>query len=260
MKVNIIGGNGLVGSGISALLSEKHSVRVFGSNDFDIVSRRFKQNDVFDCDLLIHAAGVTDELIVNDYSLSVFKSNEFIKYIVDGIEKTGCSNVIYISTIHAFGDLTKELSGSTSSYPKSIYGLLHFSAEKMFEILIKKTTINYLGLRIPTIYGLPRDKLRINRPDIIQFAFPIAVKKNKSIKLRSSGNQYRLFASNYKVGGVINEWINDPFKNQITTDALQGINITVKDFANICLKSMASMTHAMQLLLKERMKRFILRS
>jgi nucleoside-diphosphate-sugar epimerase len=236
MKVNIIGGNGLVGSGIAEFLSKSHSVKVFGSSDFDDATFKFKKSEVFDCDLFIHAAGVTDELVVDDYDLSVFKSNNFIKYIIDSLAETSCSKVVYISTIHVFGNLSKKLGESTSCSPKSIYALLHFSAEKTFEILVRKTSMSYLGLRIPTIYGFPRDRSRVTRPSIIQFAFPLAVKKNNGITLKSSGDQYRLFASNYKVGGIIAEWVSDTRKNTITTDVVQGVNITVKNFAKLCIQ------------------------
>ena len=236
MKVSIIGGSGLVGNGIASVLAEDHTVRVYGSADFDESTLTFKSADVFNCDLFIHAAGITDELVANDYSASVFKSNHFIKYIVEQLDKTECSQIVYISTIHAFGDLSRDLSGQTRSDPLSIYGLLHFTTEKMFEISIKRTSMNYLGLRIPTIYGFPKDRQRITRPKIIQYAFPMAVKNSNSITLKTSGEQYRLFASNYKVGNIISAWLSDPLKGPITNDVVRGVNITVKDFALLCIQ------------------------
>ena len=236
MRVSIIGGSGLVGNGIASVLAEDHTVRVYGSADFDENTLKFRSADVFNCDLFVHAAGITDESVANDYGFSVFKSNLFIKYVVDQLDKTECSQIVYISTIHAFGDLSQDLSGQTRSNPLSIYGLLHFTTEKMFEISIKRTSMNYLGLRIPTVYGFPKNKLRVTRPNIIQYAFPLAVKNSNSITLKTSGEQYRLFASNYKVGSIIAEWLSDPLKGPITNDVVQGVNITVKGFAQLCLQ------------------------
>ena len=236
MRVSIIGGNGLVGNGIRSVLAEKHDVKVYGSSDFDQSTFRFKTSEVFDCDLFIHAAGITDELVENDYDLAVLKSNAFIKYIVSSLNKTKCSQIVYLSTIHVYGDLTQELDAQTLCSPLSIYGLLHLNTEKMFEILVNNSSINYLTLRIPTIYGFPREKFKINRPEIIQFAFPLSLKKSNSITLKSSGDQYRLFTSNYKVGKIVDKWLNDPHKNTITIDVVQGLSLTVKEFANICLE------------------------
>ena len=236
MRVSIIGGRGLVGNGIASALADSHSVTVFGSADFDHDTLKFKSPEVFNCDLFVHAAGITDETVANDYDFSVFKSNQFIKYLVDELDKTECSQIVYISTIHAFGDLTRELNGRSCSDPLSIYGLLHFTTEKMFEIHTKRTSMDYLGLRVPTIYGFPKDKLRITRPKIIQYAFPLAVKNRNSITLKSSGEQYRLFASNYKVGRVISEWLSDPHRGSMTNDFVQGENMTVKAFAQLCIQ------------------------
>jgi nucleoside-diphosphate-sugar epimerase len=157
MKINIIGGNGLVGNGIASALAKNHDIRVFGSSDFDRSTLKFKTSDVFDCDLFIHAAGITDEQVSNDYDHAVFKSNDFIRYIVDGLGKTGCSQIVYISTIHVFGNLNRDLCEKTFCSPLSKYSELHHKTERLFEKLIGKYSMNYLTLRVPTIYGFPKD-------------------------------------------------------------------------------------------------------
>lgn len=236
MKINIIGGTGTIGHGIGSNLSRNHDVSVFGSNDFDDDSLEYKNNDVFDCDLFIHAAGITDELVAENLDFAVFKSNTFVKYLVDNLKKSGCTYIVYISTIHVFGDLRKEVSHNVCPDPRSMYSLLHYNTEKTFQIMLEKTAVKFLGLRVPTIYGFPKDKGKLNRPDIIQFGFPLSLLEDNFIKLKSSGNQYRLFASNFKVGAIVNKWIDDNNKSQYVIDVVQGTNITVKNFAKSCIE------------------------
>ena len=235
MKISIIGGTGTVGHGIYSNLSRDHDVSVFGSDDFDNDSLEYKKNSVFECDVFIHAAGITDELVVENLDSAVFKANTFVNYLVDNLKKSGCSHIIYISTIHVFGDLSKEVSHNVCSDPRSIYSLLHYNTERMFQILLENTGVKFLCLRVPTIYGFAKDKGKLNRPNIIQFGFPLSLLENDFIKLKSSGNQYRLFASNFKVGAIVNKWIGDNNKDQYLIDVVQGTNITVKDFAKSCI-------------------------
>tara|TARA_B100001093_G_scaffold518640_1_gene604228 strand:+ start:1566 stop:2435 length:870 start_codon:yes stop_codon:yes gene_type:complete len=234
MKINIIGGSGIVGNGIFSVLSKNNVVEVFGSDSFDKNNLKYKNNKVFNCDVFVHAAGITDELVNDDYDLAVYKSNKFIKYLIENLTKYDCKSIVYISTIHVYGNLDKLVNPN----PISIYSLLHYSTEKTFEILLKnyKKKINLLCLRIPTVYGFPYNIDKLNRPNIIQFSFPFSVIENNQITLKTSGNQYRLFSSNFKVGNVIEKWILDLDKNQFTIENVDGKNITVKNFAKLCLK------------------------
>lgn len=237
MKINIIGGSGVVGNGIFSVLKKQYEIQNYDSRHFNLRDLKYDSDEVFDCDVFIHAAGVTDELVKNNFRHAVYKSNGFIKYLVDKLVKSKCKNIIYISTIHVYGNLGKIILDNSQPNPNSLYSLFHYNSEKVFKILLKKTKINFLSLRIPTIYGMPADLKKINRPNIIQFNFPLSLLKNNKIQLNTSGNQYRLFCSNLKVGKVLMKWIKDLNKNQFSEGSVHGQNITVKKFATLCIET-----------------------
>lgn len=241
MEINIIG-KGTIGYGIYSLLSRYHKVKIYGSEVFDNDTLEFTESNIFDCDLFVHAAGVTDELVDKDFEYAVYKSNGFIKYLAKNLNKSKCTKIVYISSIHVFGNLVEGLSNETRPDPNSLYALFHLNAEKCFEIFLKNTDISLLSLRIPTIYGFPKERDKINRPKIIQFSFLLSLIHSNEIILNSSGEQFRLFSSNIKVGAVINAWIADKKKTQFAVDVVQGTNITVKGFAESCIKTFQLLT------------------
>ena len=169
MKINIIGGEGLVGYGIYLHLKKYHDVKIYSWKEFDNENLKYRDNNVFKCDLFIHAAGVTDELVKEDIGFASYKSNSFIKYLVRNLILFNCRNIVYISTIHLYGDLSRKICQKTKPNPQSEYAKLHLIAENNFQNLIKQTDINFLSLRLPHVYGFSTEINKINRPDIIQF-------------------------------------------------------------------------------------------
>jgi nucleoside-diphosphate-sugar epimerase len=236
MKINILGGSGLVGHGIFQVLKDLYEVKVFNSSVFDKVNFSFKSDELFKCDLFIHAAGVTDEDVFSDYEYALLKSTKLVNLIVSELKLRGCNKVIYVSSIHVFGSLYQDISSSLLTNPTSTYALFHNCAEKSFEIQMQLQFEDYelLILRVPTIYGFPENINKINRPGIIQFGFLLSLLEYGKIVLRSDGSQYRLFASNRSVGEFINRWIKDRKKTNFTKETLNGQNYTVYDFALLC--------------------------
>jgi nucleoside-diphosphate-sugar epimerase len=237
MKINILGGYGLVGHGIYLALSEFYDVKIYNSTVFN--KKKFEFNDLalFDCDIFIHAAGVTDEEVASNYNFSILKSTKFINLICSELEKQKCTKIVYISTIHVFGNLKKKITSNSIPNPLTSYSLFHYCTEKIFEFNTKISSkkLKLLILRVPTIYGFPKHLDQINRPSIIQFAFPLSLIHSNQIILNTNGLQYRLFASNIKVGNFVKIWINRDFKSRISKYTLNGINLTVLEFCNLCL-------------------------
>ena len=237
MKINILGGYGLVGNGIFLALSEFYDVKIFNSTVFDKNKFEFNDLTLFNCDIFIHAAGVTDEEVASNFNFSILKSTKFINLICSELEKQQCSKIVYISTIHIFGNLNRKIALNSIPNPSTCYSLFHYCAEKIFEFNTNRSSkkIKLLILRVPTIYGFPKNLEQINRPSIIQFSFPLSLIHTNQIVLKTNGLQYRLFASNIKVGNFIKNWINSDIKSIITKFTLNGLNLTVLEFSNLCL-------------------------
>jgi nucleoside-diphosphate-sugar epimerase len=238
MRINILGGTGLVGHGIYNMLEKEYQVKVFSSDCFDFDLFCFRSDDIFDCDMFIHAAGVKDEEVAGNMDFGLKKSTKFIDLIIVGLKSFSCSKLVYISTVHVFGDLSLEINPNRLPNPKSFYSFFHYCTEKVLELRMNSLSRDFklLLLRVPTIYGFQENMNKINRPSIIQNSFLTSLLENGSINLRSDGRQFRLFASNYKVGGIIKVWLMDNNKKCITTETVNGENWTVHNFALLCLK------------------------
>jgi nucleoside-diphosphate-sugar epimerase len=241
MKIHILGGAGLVGNGIKKVLELDYDVRVFSSDCFDFDLFRFVDSRIFDCDVFIHAAGIRDEDLSMGAEFCIKKSTEFINLIISGLDKYHCSKLVYVSSIHVFGDLNVPIDPNRIPNPRSYYAFYHYCAEKTFELQVglMENKLDFFVLRVPTIYGFQANKSRINRPGIIQNSFIVSLFREGMITLKTNGEQYRLFSSNFKVGQVIGKWIRDDNRSRLVYDTVDGINMTVFEFATLCQRRMS---------------------
>lgn len=235
-RVNILGGGGLVGFGIYSILSKDYQVRTFSSDCFDFDKFSFKSDDIFDCDVFIHAAGVRDEEVVDNFDFGLKKSISLVNLILDGLNKFSCTKFVYISSIHVFGDLNLPIDSKRLPNPKTLYSFFHYCTEKVLDLQLSSGRSNFklLILRVPTVYGFQKNMKKINRPNIIQNSFLVSLLEKGIISLKSNGKQFRLFSSNYKVGEIVRMWIRNESKEDITYETVNGQNLTVYNFALMC--------------------------
>ncbi len=235
MKTHIVGGNGLVGRGITRVLSTSHEVATFGRSDYDPDQMVFADKNFYNAEVIIHAAGVTDELIEQNFEFALKMCTKFITNLVNNIKKTKVNFFVYISTIHVYGRLNSILDCSTPASPLSIYGILHLLTEKLLTQALTGSTTKLLILRVPTVYGVLDPTAAITRPKIIQNSFPIELLTDGVIKLNSSGEQYRTFVSSDKIGLIIQYWLSEKLDNFCIVTPVKGRNLKVKDFASLCI-------------------------
>jgi len=242
MKINIIGGTGVVGNGISQILKLKHDVSIFDSKCFDVPTLRYL-DDIFNCDCLIHAGGVTDEEVYENFDKALHRATISTNYLIEGCLKNGCKKFVYISTVHVYGNLMGLLSSKSLPKPKSNYSLFHLFTEGLFKKLDNSCSVDTLILRIPTIYGYPLHKSKINRALLIPYDFPNQLIEKGVINLNTAGLQKRNFCSNLKLGLIVSNWLKGDCS--VISNVNGEITMSVRDFALDCISIYHNLTGIM---------------
>jgi len=168
MKILITGGLGHIGSKLIRDLDKKYELTIVDNLStqrycslFDI-NRNYKfiengfenltLEEINNFDIVIHLAAITDAVYsVNNKEL-VWETNvNKTKNFIDLIEKSNIKLVIFPSSTSVYGDSTKEVKEDNNKHinPQSPY------AEGKIEIenYLKKQSINYVILRLGTIFG-----------------------------------------------------------------------------------------------------------
>jgi UDP-glucose 4-epimerase len=235
MKISILGGNGTVGSGVVGMLNDVHDVSIFGRKDFKRENYLYSIERIVGSDVIIHSAGITDELVEEDVNEAIRMCTTFLFNLLDSVMGHGLKYFVYLSTIHVYGKLKESLNSATEAAPISPYAILHLLTERLLVERFKNSQVKLLILRIPTVYGFSSNGLVERRPKIIQNYFPSSVVKNGFIQLNSSGEQYRSFVSNFKVGQIIKYWLSKNLPNKLIITPVSGRNLRVIEFARLCI-------------------------
>ena len=254
-KIVITGALGYIGMELCKIYSGKslnydvlaidnkfYSARVNQLNSWNI---RFKQIDILDlkainqdledADIVFHLAGITD--------VPTIKSNES-KSTNEKIKNTaikGTNNVlksigdetklVFPSTHVIFEGLNKQVKIITEeNKPRPV--LAYSSSKFQNEIDIKKSSKNYVILRLGSLYGLSGDSTRLN---VMPNLFAKNASMNNDLKIFGGGKQLKSLVSVFDVARCL-EFVgeNDSIKNEIFNCVNE--NTTVENVAKICKK------------------------
>lgn len=239
MKILILGGNGLIGSGIYKILSEKNNIYILNSEIYNRKKNQYIINKKIKFDVFIHAAGVTDEEIKKYGSISAMqRATTALKKLTKSLAINKCTSFVYISSQRVYSNFYKPMIAvfdEDKSKVKSttIYEKCHLKSENIFKDIAKNENCKSLIIRPGVVYGFSKKKKNI-RNNLIQYAFLNSLIKYKEIIIKSSGRQFRNFSSSQDVGKIIFNWMHQNKKNKFVISNVKGIIMTVLDFAKIC--------------------------
>jgi len=152
--------------------------------------------------------------------------------LLDKLTKNGLKKFIYLSTIHIYGELPKEIiTEDHDSIPLNAYGLTHLLSENICNYYNQKTETKCINVRLSNSYGSPVFSenncwwLVIN--DLCKTAFS----KNE-IKLLSDGSPHRDFIHSSDICRAIEILIEakDSF-NQNIFHLASGETLTILELA-----------------------------
>ena len=235
MKICILGSSGVVGYGIKKNLS-KHQIISLNSKFYNFKNKSYRIEKINKkIDLFIHAGGVFDEEVKKNKSLALRRASKNIIQLLNKLLKLNCKYFIYVSSLRIYNERYNVLKeNKTPILLDDFYKLCHFVTERIFINFCNKYKKTYLILRPGAVYGFSEKK--INRQNLIPYSFPNELIKNKSITLKSSGQQFRNFCSNDDIGKLVLKWISSKKKKSTITNIRGNDTLKVIDFAKLCLK------------------------
>ena len=235
MNIYILGSSGVIGHGISKKLLN-HNLIGFDSKIYDKIKKKYKKKLIRNnCDVFIHAAGVTDEEIVQNHINAFDRANSNLAELLEHLKKKKCNYFIYISSLRIYDENSNFFHEKKSSINiNDDYKLCHYIAEKNIINFCIKNKKKYLIIRPGAVYGFGKNK-KINRKNLIPYSFPLELVKKNKIVLKTSGNQLRNFCFNEDIGELINKWLTLKNIKSYITNVNGSQTMSVKQFARLCI-------------------------
>jgi UDP-glucose 4-epimerase len=254
MKIIITGGLGYIGTELCKLYSGEARYKEIIVIDNRFISERVKQLrdwginyincDVTDtdtmkrllenCDIVFHLAGTTDVAYTktesNDEKDLTIKRNgvDATKVLLKNLSNS--TKLVFPSTHVVYEGLTEtkfEISEEFPPCPMLSYAKGKYESEQD----IINSDLNYLILRLGTVYGYSTDTMRIN---IMPNLFSKITSSNGTIKLFSGGVQYKSLVNILDVVRSMKFLAESEMNKEIFH--ITNENLTIKEVAEICKK------------------------
>ena len=252
-KIVITGGLGYIGTQLSKLYIEdnlNHEVHIVDSrflpervkelkswgfkyHQADILDKEFFQDILSDADIVYHLAGVTDVAYVKSEANDE-QDNKIKTVGIDGtnniIQSVGKNTKLIFPSTHVvyegFDETVFELKEDVETCPVLTYSKGKVQSEED----LKKSSINYVVLRLGSVYGYGGDSMRLN---IMPNLFSKMTANKQTIKLFGGGVQWKSLVSLLDVARCM-RFVAERDDIQRETFHLRNENMTVKDVAAIC--------------------------
>ena len=151
MKILILGGGGVIGSGIYQILSKKYNIYILNSKIYNRNTNQYLLDKKTKFDTFIHAGGVTDEEI-NYYGKesSIKRSSIALTKLVNQLRMNNCKNFVYISSQRVYLNFYRPyraIFNETRSKikPTTIYEKCHLLSENIFKKISKKKKLKIIN-------------------------------------------------------------------------------------------------------------------
>jgi nucleoside-diphosphate-sugar epimerase/SAM-dependent methyltransferase/quercetin dioxygenase-like cupin family protein len=253
-KIVITGGIGYIGTELCKIYSGEARYKEIVVMDSRFVSERVTQitdwgmkfihgsilneklmEDVLkDADLVYHLAGVTDVAYTKTQS-NVEKDKEIREYGINGTRNVikyvpkHC-RILFPSTHVVYEGLSETKFDIEESFETS--PVLTYSTGKVqSEIDLQNSDLNYVIVRLGSVYGYSTDTMRIN---IMPNLFSKIASQNGTISLFSGGVQYKSLVNLIDVVRAMKFLGESEISRE--TFHLTNENMTIKEVANLCKK------------------------
>ena len=201
-----------------------------------ILDKDFLKKHLSDADIVHHLAGVTDVAYVKKEA-NIDQDRKIEKFAIEGTNNILNSispkcKIIFPST-HVIYEGLKNSKTNISENEKPCPILVYSSSKVQNEIDIKKSNLNYVILRLGSVYGYSStDTMRIN------------IMPNLFSKIASQDGEIKLFAGGKQIKSVVPlidvvrcmKFMEKNEKFQKETFNLVKETVTVKEVAEICKK------------------------
>jgi len=253
MKIVITGGLGYIGTQLSKLYIEEnleHDVHIvdkkflpervkelkswgFKYHQSDLLNKEFFEDLLKDADVVYHLGGITDVAYVKSESNE--KQDEEIHDVgVNGtrniIESVGKNTKVIFPSTHVVYEGLDETVFDIPEDEKTCPVLTYSKGKVQSEQDLKNSSVNYVVLRLGSVYGYGGDSMRIN---IMPNLFSKMAATGNPIKLFGGGVQWKSLVSLFDVARCM-KFMSERDDINRQTFHLRKENMSVKQVADIC--------------------------
>jgi UDP-glucose 4-epimerase len=240
MRVAITGSTGLIGGAVATrLLARGHElVRIGRGAAADVRADlatvdRLPRGALDGCEVLVHAAGVTDEDFANRARANA-KAERGARALMEAAAESGLARCAYFSSAHVYGPLQGRIDESHACDPRSDYARAHIATERLFRQWADKGSMALIA-RPCAVYGMPPALERFARWSLIPFDFPRQALTGR-IVLRSPGLQRRNFVPAEGLATLVERWLDGGSPGLTVANAPGHDELAVFDFAALCAR------------------------
>tara|TARA_B110000977_G_scaffold200933_1_gene293241 strand:- start:834 stop:3380 length:2547 start_codon:yes stop_codon:yes gene_type:complete len=252
-KIVITGGLGYIGTQLSKLYIEEnlhHEVHIvdrkflpervkelkswgFHYHQVDLLNKEFFKGLLSDADVVYHLGGVTDVAYVKSES-NDDQDREIREVGVGGtnniIESVGENTKVIFPSTHVVYEGLDETIFDIPEDEKTCPILTYSKGKVQSEMDLGKSVVNYVVLRLGSVYGYGGDSMRLN---IMPNLFSKMAATGNPIKLFGGGVQWKSLVSLFDVARCMKFMAErDDIRRQ--TFHLRNENMSVKQVADIC--------------------------
>lgn len=234
MTVQILGAYGLIGS---AMLKKLPWATCPTRADLDLNDAASIASADLKGDILVHAAGVTDEEFAADPAAAWIRATRLTQGLLEAAAKAGIKRLVYVSTAHVYGPLEGDITEVRPVNPLGDYALAHYASEQLCRRAALQRGLDVLILRPCAVYGLLPDLARFKRWSLIPFSFPRELLQTGKIVLKSDGEQRRNFVSADAIAAEAAAFLASPLEpgRCRVQNAIGPDDMTVFAFAERCI-------------------------
>jgi UDP-glucose 4-epimerase len=241
MRVAITGSTGLIGGAVAArLLARGHDlVRIGRGATADVRAdlatiARLPRGALDGCEVLVHAAGVTDEDFANRARANA-KAETGARALMEAAGESGVTRCAYFSSAHVYGPLQGCIDESHAPDPRSDYARAHVATERLFREWAGNKGCAALVTRPCAVYGMPPSLENFARWSLIPFDFPRQALTGR-IVLRSPGMQRRNFVPAEGLAALVERWLEGATPGLTLANAPGRDELAVFEFAALCAR------------------------
>ena len=235
MKVVVVGSTGFIGSNIFNSLdkTKKYDLIGISKNEVDLSKKNshvaLSNYLTADC-IVVMCAGVKKQLGDN---LDAFESNSaIINNFCRAISLVSPRKIIFFSSASVYGedvDYDEKINEKTPVQPKTYYGIVKYTAERLLEKICTENKTQLVLLRPPLIYG-ENDHSRGYGPT----GFIYKAIESDEIILWGDGTEFREFVFVDDVSRVVHRLLKNNFYGVL--NIVSGRSYTFREIVDLLIK------------------------
>jgi UDP-glucose 4-epimerase len=239
VRILLLGSSGLIGhaihkavagAGIESQSVTRSTLPSLDLNDVDQIAAL----DLDGFDTVIHAAGVTDEEVVESPRDAILRATIGTAKFLQRCREAGIRRYVYVSSSHVYGPFEGVKDETSVPDPLTEYALCHFAVEQLVRRAVRQGGGCGLVVRPNAVFGMPPDLSKFRRWSLIPFQFPADLVKSGTIRIRSTGEQTRNFVSSEDIAEGIVAWLLTPQDEIRIWNPVGPLACSIYEFAVIC--------------------------